>query len=89
MSQKEKIKKILDSVKLEVEDVEKFETVIDSILHTFNEIKDVNVDDIDAALHRKKVTLKELRTDEAKSAHFREDLAGNYFTVPNVSKRNH
>lgn len=82
MSKRENIKNILDSIKIEVDNIEDFEKDVDSILQMFDEIKKVDVEGIDASLNRKKITLDDLREDEPFDWKFREEMRGKYFVVP-------
>jgi len=83
----ETIKKILHSVKIEVNDAEKFEKDIDNILEMFNDIKDVDVSTIEGNLHKKEIRITDLREDIVLDSKFRPEMNGDYFKVPNVSKR--
>jgi aspartyl/glutamyl-tRNA(Asn/Gln) amidotransferase C subunit len=87
MANTEKIRQILNAIKLDVKDEQKFEKDIELVLGMFDEIKSVNVDNVSANLNKKRVTIKELRTDEVKPWGFRKELSGKYFKTPNVSKR--
>jgi len=87
MEKTQKIKQILNSVKLEVDDIEKFGKDVDMILDMFNEIKDVDVEGVSSNLNKKKITLEDLRPDEVKSWNFRPEMSGKYFKVPSVSKK--
>ncbi len=88
MNEKEKtIKNILNSVKLDVDDISGFGNEIDAIITMFNNIKDVDVENISADLNKKKITLDELRIDEPKSWDFRKEMRGKYFKVPSVSRK--
>lgn len=89
MSQnKEKIENLLNLLKIKVENPEIFEKDFDSILKMFDEIKDINVDGIEAKLSKKKVKLDDLRVDEQKDfPGFENKIKGTYFKVPSVSKK--
>lgn len=82
-----KLKKVLDSVKINVEDIDAFEKDAENILKMFDQIKEVDVDSIDASLHKKKIKISDLREDIAIDANFRIDMRGKYFKVPTVSKK--
>jgi aspartyl/glutamyl-tRNA(Asn/Gln) amidotransferase C subunit len=87
MDQKQKIKNILEAIKFDVTDINRFEKDIDSILGMFNEINEVDVSGVSSTLNRKKVRLSDLREDASKDWGFRKDVRGKYFNVPNVSKK--
>ncbi len=87
MSKEAKIKQILEAVKIDVEDISEFEKDIDSVLQMFNEIKDVDVENIPVDLIRKKIHISDLRDDIPRDAGFRKEMRGKYYKVPNVSKK--
>lgn len=87
MDKKDKIKKILSSIKVEVENIEKFEKDVDSILGMFDELNEIDVSNFDANLNKKKISLSDLREDRVENWDFRKEMKGKYFTVPSVSKK--
>lgn len=87
MPNNDKIKKLLSSIKLEVEDINKFEKDIDSILGMFNELNDIDVSEFDSNLNRKKIKISDLREDKEFNWEFKKDLRGKYLIVPSVSKK--
>jgi aspartyl/glutamyl-tRNA(Asn/Gln) amidotransferase C subunit len=87
MEQRKKIEKILSAIKIDVKDLDKFESDVDGILGMFNELKEINVENIDANLEKKKIRITDLREDQPKDWDFRKEMRGKYFKVPNVSKK--
>jgi aspartyl/glutamyl-tRNA(Asn/Gln) amidotransferase C subunit len=88
MEKKEKIQKLLQGIKLEVEDINSFEKDIDSILNMFDELKNVEVTDVSGDLNRKKISITDLRQDiPSETQSFRPEMKGKYFKVPTVSKK--
>lgn len=81
------IYQILEGVKLEVQDVESFGKDIDNILEMFDLLKNTDIGNVQNDLERKKITLDDLRGDDARDANFRIDMRGKYFKVPRVSKK--
>jgi Asp-tRNA(Asn)/Glu-tRNA(Gln) amidotransferase C subunit len=87
MTSEAKIKQLLESIKLEIDDIKEFENDVDSILKMFDQLKKADVREGDSQLHKKRVDITSLREDEALDSNFRPEMRGNYFKVPNVSKR--
>lgn len=87
MDKTKKIKQILETVKINVEDISSFEQDIDSILNIFNDISAVDTTNISSELNKRKVSLNDLREDISIDAKFKQGIKGNYFKVPNVSKK--
>lgn len=87
MSQKSKIESLLNGIKLEVENTESFEKDTNAVMGMFDKIKEADVESIDSNLHKKEIALKDLRDDESYEWNFRPEMRGNYFKVPNVSKK--
>lgn len=87
MSGSNKVEKILNSIKLSVDDITVFEKDIESILGMFDTIKAVEVNSTESSLQKKKISLNELRKDEPKDSNFKPEVRGTYYKVPNVSKK--
>ena len=87
MDKAKKIKQLENALKIKVEDESKIEQDFGSILEMFDKIKDVDTEGHSSTLDKKKITIDDLRKDEAVDSKFRNDLCGKYIEVPSVSKK--
>ena len=83
----QKLEKLMHALKINVKDEKALEKDFDSILGMFDEIKNIEVKEVDAKLNKKKMKIEDLREDEAIEADFRPEMKGNYFKVLAVSKK--
>ncbi len=82
-----KLKQILNAVKIRVADIKRYTNDINNILNIFDKIKNFRVNKNNSDLDRKHVRLTNLRKDKPIPSNLFSHLKGTYFKVPRVIKK--
>lgn len=83
----QKIKDLLELLKIQVDDESNLEKDFDSILEMFDQLSKVETNE-SSTLLKKKIKISDLRKDIVKQEEFKKELKGKYMKVPSVSKKN-
>jgi aspartyl/glutamyl-tRNA(Asn/Gln) amidotransferase C subunit len=80
-----KITSLKHALKLEVYNEEKFKNDINKILDMFNQLSNIDLDqESNSQLIKRKITIKDLRTDTPKESILSRKFSGKYFKTPSV-----